>query len=730
MTNIAEKSVLAKLLATENIHVEHRKVSTAHFDLETRTLCLPIWKDMSSELYDMLIGHEVGHALETPQVEWKSAIESATGSGFKSFLNVVEDARIEIIMKAKYPGLRRSFYAGYKELYDNNFFKTDGLDLSKLRLIDRMNLHAKVGPFLNIPFSAEEQVFVDRLMTTQTFDDVIALASELYDGAKSEDISDLNDMLEDLANEDDGGDYSDDISEDQSEFSGQESMPNEEDTSEDNEEESAAETSSVEDAADDEEEETSAPSSSHGEEEYNEDPSSMTDEALRENEDRLIDDDARENSYCILPKLNPADWIVGIKTIESLMQFETYDRRPVDAVKNELYANFMTENRKYLSAMTQQFERKKTAQRLKKSKVSKTGKLNMDKIWAHKISEDLFLQSTNIPDGKNHGMVMYLDLSGSMNYRMNQTVEQLVLLAMFCQKINIPFDVYGFINSGIVPDQYAVSINMRNNLSNPINLTINHSGFRLLQLVSTKSSGTKFKNQMKNLLAFGNSYDRRNGVVHLSDTARQHFVLGSTPLEESLIVARHIADKFREDHRIEVLTTVYLTDGAGDCAMYLAGDRLGYINRSNIVIKDEITGKSGTGKCISALANLWRPWHYFDALHDVYEKATGSRIVNFYLSDKYDANNIFRNMQRCFGVDVAPLRREYNKNGCVFIDNSKIAHGFHNQFLINTRNMNARDDEFQPEQNDKKVLIREFKKFQKSKHNNRAIMNKMVDCFV
>ena len=59
------KGTLARLLATENLTVEHRKVSTAYFDTEKRLLCLPIWKNASNTVYDLLVGHEVGHALYT-----------------------------------------------------------------------------------------------------------------------------------------------------------------------------------------------------------------------------------------------------------------------------------------------------------------------------------------------------------------------------------------------------------------------------------------------------------------------------------------------------------------------------------------------------------------------------------------------------------------------------------------------------------------------------------------
>ena len=96
------KSYLAKLLATENISVEHKKVQTAYFDVKSRLLVLPIWKDMNEDITDLLIAHEVGHALFTPQSGWEDSIVKRKIP--KSFLNVLEDARIEKLIKRKYRG--------------------------------------------------------------------------------------------------------------------------------------------------------------------------------------------------------------------------------------------------------------------------------------------------------------------------------------------------------------------------------------------------------------------------------------------------------------------------------------------------------------------------------------------------------------------------------------------------------------------------------------------------
>ena len=53
------KSQLAKLLATEDLVVEHRCIETAQFNVHTRVLTLPQWERASNDVYDMLVGHEV-----------------------------------------------------------------------------------------------------------------------------------------------------------------------------------------------------------------------------------------------------------------------------------------------------------------------------------------------------------------------------------------------------------------------------------------------------------------------------------------------------------------------------------------------------------------------------------------------------------------------------------------------------------------------------------------------
>ncbi len=113
--------------------VEHRQTETACFNVETRVLTLPLWDKASSTVYDMLVGHEVGHALFTPNLDIPESIPM-------QFVNIVEDVRIEKLMKRRFPGLTKSFFKGYSEIHNDDFFALEGQDVNDMNLADRANL--------------------------------------------------------------------------------------------------------------------------------------------------------------------------------------------------------------------------------------------------------------------------------------------------------------------------------------------------------------------------------------------------------------------------------------------------------------------------------------------------------------------------------------------------------------------------------------------------------------
>ena len=172
------KSTLAKLLSEEDINVVHKQMETAYFNSKTRELGLPIWKDedMTKDIYDLMVCHEIGHALWTPLDMLEKASVRKLNHGV---VNIIEDARIEGFVKTKYPGAIGVMKRGYKDLVAKDFFGTKNEDINTFNLIDRINVFFKSGD-TSIKFTEEEKVWVDRVAAVKTEDEVLDLAEELY----------------------------------------------------------------------------------------------------------------------------------------------------------------------------------------------------------------------------------------------------------------------------------------------------------------------------------------------------------------------------------------------------------------------------------------------------------------------------------------------------------------------------------------------------------------------
>ena len=194
--NIVKES-LAKLLATENLIVEHRPVETAQFEVVSRVLTLPTWEHECNDVIDMFIAHEVGHALYTPDdSDWLSEVPQL-------FLNVTEDIRIEKLIKRRYEGLPKTFFKGYQALDIDEFFGLNNKDLTQLNLADKINLQYKIGNYRDIPFTEEEAAFLPKCDALETFDDAVALAKEIFafckeqlDNKQSEEAPQQDDALD------------------------------------------------------------------------------------------------------------------------------------------------------------------------------------------------------------------------------------------------------------------------------------------------------------------------------------------------------------------------------------------------------------------------------------------------------------------------------------------------------------------------------------------------------
>ena len=131
--------------------------------------------------YEKVLMHEVGHALFTPN-EWDWLDEGIPAG----VVNVVEDARIEKLMKRKYMGIAKSFFKGYTELHQDNFFEINVDKVDQMNLADRANLYFKIGAFLDLTFTSEEQEIIDLIKNCETFKDTLSAAKALHLFCKEE----------------------------------------------------------------------------------------------------------------------------------------------------------------------------------------------------------------------------------------------------------------------------------------------------------------------------------------------------------------------------------------------------------------------------------------------------------------------------------------------------------------------------------------------------------------
>ena len=166
-------------------------------------MILPNWDKASATVYDLLVGHEVGHALFTDNIDWTVEYPDVP----KDFVNVLEDVRVERLMKKKFGGLSKTFYNGYNELNDQDFFSTRDEDLDKCAFIDRINLYFKIGAFHNIEFSDKENEFLTRASQTETFAEVLRLSKDVTDFVKAN--MQHQEEMQSVGQSGDGGDTQD-----------------------------------------------------------------------------------------------------------------------------------------------------------------------------------------------------------------------------------------------------------------------------------------------------------------------------------------------------------------------------------------------------------------------------------------------------------------------------------------------------------------------------------------
>ena len=568
--NLTSKDILAKLLATENVTVTHRNAQTASFNVRDRVLTLPMWDNMESCTYDHLVGHEVGHALYTPEAGWHEAVCSH-GQAYKSFLNVVEDARIEKMIQARYPGLRRSFVSSYKKMLADGFFGGDIDLINTYDLIDRINTYFKVGRSAGVRIERSELPWIREIEALETWEEVVDVTDRLYafcENVKKDEMDQLEELMSSPENQPE--EQGQDEDEGYDDFEGEESEESEEsesaDTGVDNAEEFAPEDFEDGDSTD------QSPLGDISEDAPEDgDLSSKTDKILRQN----IASEHGDNSNVIFTNitLNTAPvsgLIVDHKHIINEIMFTDSTgcdefvnaNRYFQASENRKglrhgkarYKKFLLENKKTVNYMVKEFEMKKSAAAYSRQTVSKTGVIDPVKMNSYLYNDDIFRKVSTTLDGKDHGMLMYVDWSGSMSNDLTATIEQLLNLVLFCRQVNIPYRVYAFTDR-FHNHMYTDALSVQSASTHD---TVYNQAFRLMELFTSNMNRKDFTTMSETLLAIGDAYSR--GSYRLWNPPAR-LLLGGTPLDDCIIAAMQIHEEFKAKTRVDIVNTIFLTDG-------------------------------------------------------------------------------------------------------------------------------------------------------------------------
>ena len=728
---VQAKSNLARLMATENLIVEERNVATAYFDPQNRILTVPILNgNLSPELYDLLLGHEVGHALETPAAGWHDSVVEMKVN--KDILNVCEDARIEKKIKRKFPGLKPSFSRGYRELLDMDFFGIKNTNINTLNFIDRVNLYTKGGSFLGIDFTEEEKTLLNEIENTETFPEVVNIARKVQDFMKAEleeqkkleiktkiqvsVTSGSNPQEISDGETDEKGDSFDDVEVDTIKI-----IENEKDSQESKEKPQGKTKQD-----NDKEGSYSEPSANH-----NKELTSITDKNFREKEKTLYEQSSKADIiYSDIPVFNSDKCIIPFKRIIAEIEKEnaqftnlhTNESRFKPAEIMKRFVEYKNQSNKVVSYLVKEFEMRKNAEKQSRAKVSKTGELNMNRIYEYKLTDDIFRRMTNVPNGKSHGLVMFVDWSGSMQDHLGATIQQLLNLVMFCKKVNIPYEVYAFTTYG---DMEAHTNGKERQKKKIGDLKVN-SDFFLLNILSSKMKNTDFMKMASYLLEIGNSH------VRTRDMAIPDFMaLGGTPLNAAIISAFDVVPKFKENNKLQIVNTLFLTDGEscsleGRIASHNKDTGKFYVTNENYptsrrrsFVRDPVTKameEIGVAhyRCGHAVKET-------NALLKLLKQRIDCNLIGFFVARSRDIRSAIEIYSKDENA-AEKLKTDFRKSENVVITTS----GYDEYYFIRSEDMDTEEDELVVTGTTTRSFVSAFSKYTGNKVSSRIILNRFI----
>jgi hypothetical protein len=745
--NIESKSQLAKLFATENLSVEHNNVKTASFDLENRIVTLPIFKKPSGDVYDMLTAHECSHALHTPLKAW-SKLEDPK---YRAYVNVIEDTRIDKLIQKKYPGIVRNYVNAFEILTKDNFFGLKDKNINTdLMLIDKINMYYKSSKKLQFKFTKEEQSWVDKIDNIKTFTDVLKIAKQLY-GYQEKQLEQLS-KLPDFDNHPLAKNYKLDKngkkiqvqnSEKDNGNNFESSLPEPKDSENKDSKDSnvgnpygaGGDNVSVDTALD-----------------------CITDKSFEQSVDKLLDK-TKTYRYATIPEPNLKNALVSYDEFLKDMRDNNNNhfKKPLnDNTSNheqyikywnwikQDFLKFKKDSSKTVMYLVKEFEMKKAATAYKRATTDKTGVIDSLKLKNYKFSDDIFKRLTVLPDSKNHGMIMLLDWSGSMCDIMNKTVHQLCNLVWFCQKINIPFEVYLFKDVQNKKEDTKEYFKLKNG-----NMFAEKS--QLVNVASHRMKKTILHESLLHLYSMANYFNRNYSYSYDNIAEKgyaipvdQNYHLTSTPLNEAIIMCNKLIPLFQAKYKVEKLSFITLTDGESnsEISSYTVDNSKAY-NKSTggrydaqTIIKD--------GKKTYTTPTSYEGRHYnssrtafTSSLLKILQSKYNVTTIGFYLTKRVNKNSFSQFIDEYnykdgkyqgLNPNFEKLRKQFLKDKVLEISKD----GYNSYYVVNAKDMNIENTDLSTlnSGNTTSEIKRIFTKSMKNRLYSRVLLNKFIEQIV
>ncbi len=229
---------------------------------------------------------------------------------------------------------------------------------------------------------------------------------------------------------------------------------------------------------------------------------------------------------------------------------------------NKKYKKFQKANKQSITKMVLDFNRKKSANIAKRIKKKDTGVIDERLLHSYRWNDRIFKTKKIVPEGKNHGLIMLVDCSGSMQEyeKFESAIKQALILVDFCRKVGIKYKVVGFGNGNY--NASSDQIKYKNDSSK------RHLEIKYVPLMREWFSHEQTLKQHDFMATY---------MMFKTKKFRAGFVCdgpnSGTPLIDSIFLLRQVALRFKKEEDIDILNTITLTDGLSNNATFLDWDR-------------------------------------------------------------------------------------------------------------------------------------------------------------